>query len=100
MPRYQYIKIPGHKHPITISYEVITKPTDSALMMQVGVAVCHNKDPFSKEFGRMISDGRRVKSPIYVAFEGLDPSTSFGRRIINSLHNWVNSSWKEILKEK
>ena len=56
MPRYQYVKIPGHLHPATLSYEVITQPHDSSLMMVVGVSVCHNKDSFSKRLGKKISD--------------------------------------------
>lgn len=99
MARYQYVKVPGHRHPITLSYEVITKPSDSSLMMVVGVAFCHNKDPFSKEFGRKVADGRREKSPFYVGFAEMDINEQFGKRIVGSIHSWVNSSWKEIIKE-
>lgn len=99
MARYQYLKIPGHKNPATISYEVTTKPYDSSLMMVVGVAICHDKDNFSKEMGRQIADGRRVKSPYYVAFTGLDPASSFGKRIVSSIHGWFRSEWKKIIQE-
>jgi hypothetical protein len=99
MPRYQYVKIPGHSHPVTLSYEVTTGPSDQSLMMVVGVAFCHNKDPFNKEFGRKIADGRRTKTPHYVAFTGLDTTSSFGKRIVDSLHKWVGSSWKEVIKD-
>jgi hypothetical protein len=99
MTRYQYVKIPGHRNPATLSYEVTTGPRDQSLMIVVGVAICHNKDSFNKEFGRKIADGRRTKTPHYVAFDGLDPTSSFGKRIVNSLHKWVDSSWKEVIKE-
>ncbi len=97
MQRYQYVKVPGHKYPATISYELTTKPDDSSLMMVVGIAFCHDKDPFSKEIGRKIADGRREKSPLYVGFDGLNPSDSFGKRIVNSIHNWFSTSWKSLL---
>lgn len=99
MPRYQYIKIPKHRHPITLSYVVRTDSTDPNLLITVGVAICRNDDPFSKEFGRKVADGRLMKSPHYVAFSGLDTSKSFGKRIIDSLHKWVESSWKDIIKD-
>ena len=99
MSRYQYVKVPGHRHPITLSYEVTTKESDASLLMVVGVSFCHNKDQFSKEFGRKVADGRRMKSPYYVAFSGLDPTSSFGKRIVDSLHKWAESSWKEVIKD-
>lgn len=97
MQRYQYIRVPGHKYPATISYEVTTKPHDTALMLVVGVAICHDKDPFSRDVGRRIADGRREKSPIYVGFQDLSPTSSFGRRIVDSIHRWFDSSWKSLL---
>jgi hypothetical protein len=99
MARYQYVKIPRHNHPMTLSYEVLTKPSDSSLLIAVGVSFCHNKDSFSKKFGRKVADGRRLKSPYYVGFSDLDPSSSFGNRIVDSLNRWVESSWKEIIRD-
>lgn len=100
MPRYQYqyLKLPGHRNPVTISYEITTKPHETCLMMVVGVSVCHNKDNFSKKIGRNIADKRRQESPHYVGFVNLDPSVSFGRRIVGSIHNWFNASWDSLIK--
>lgn len=98
MPRYQYVKIPGHLHPATLSYEVITQPYDSSLMMVVGISICHNKDRFSKRLGKKISDERRENSPHYVGFVNLDPSVSFGRRIVGSIHAWLDSNWESLIK--
>ena len=97
MQRYQYVKVPGHRYPATISYEVVTKPHDTSLMMVVGIAFCHDKDSFSKDIGRTIADGRRIKSPIYVGFENLNPLESFGKRIVGSIHRWFDSSWKNLI---
>jgi hypothetical protein len=99
MTRYQYLKVPGRKNPATISYEVTTNPHDSSLMMVVGVALCHDKDNFSKVMGRQIADGRRLKSPHYVAFTELDTSVSFGKRIVSSIHSWFSSEWKNLVQD-
>jgi hypothetical protein len=99
MTRYQYLKIPGYNNPVTIAYQVSTGPGDSSLLMMVGVAICHEKDIFSKDFGRRIAEGRMKKSPHYVAFANLDTSLSFGKRIVNSIHSWFDSSWKSLLQD-
>jgi len=99
MPRYQYLKVPGHKYPATLSYEVVSPSTDTNLTMIVGISFCHNKDRFSRDMGRSIADGRREKAPLYVCFANLDANTSFGKRIVESIHRWFDSNWKSLIQE-
>lgn len=97
--RYQYVKIPNRKYPITVSYRVLTGPAEENMLIEAGFSFCHDKDPFDKERGRMIAEGRLLKTPTYIGFHNKDVQSSYGKRIVNSIRIFVETSYKKIISD-
>lgn len=97
--RYQYVKIPATQNPVTIAYKIISKSYDPILLLEAGFSVCHKKDQFSKEIGRKIAEGRMSKKPTFVAFANQDLSLSFGKRIVSSIHSYIEKNIAEIISQ-
>ncbi len=95
--RYQYVKIPDRKHPITVSYRVLTGPAEENMLIEAGFSFCHDKDLFNKERGRMIAEGRLLKAPTYIGVHNNSIQNSYGKRIANSIRIFVETSYKKII---
>ena len=98
MIRYKYVKIKKQKHPVTISYEVISNKDSDILVMLAGVAICNSKDTFTKDFGRNLADKRRLEKPHYVMFK-TDLQVSIGKRAVDAIEIWAKSEWRNIIKD-
>lgn len=97
--RYQYVKVHALQNPVTIAYKIISKSYDPILLLEAGFSICHKKDQFSKEIGRKIAEGRMQKKPTFVAFANQDPNLSFGRRIVGSIHSYIEKNIAEIISQ-
>ena len=96
--RCQYVSVKNKRHPVVVSYRLLTGPDEDIMLFSAGFSVCHDSDKFDRKLGRVISDGRHNKAPTYGGFVGQDVSQPYGKRIVGTIIRYVRDNYDSIIK--
>ena len=96
--RCQYVLVKGKRHPVVVSYNLLTGPDEDIILFSAGFSVCHDSDKFDRKRGRVIAEGRHNKSPVYIGFTGQDISQPYGKRIVGTIIRYVRENYDSIIR--